>query len=317
MIRPISAASLALTSLMLGLVSVEPSANFTVGTTWLPPLTEPTNSAASGSSSMSTSVQAMPSDFSAVFSRAQIAAPRWWCTWSAEFSSTHKSVQHSRPPRPCPTCHAGRVEHLSPGPAKMDAMPLEAPGRPPCLERPRRRAARGRAGARGPGVRAGGRRNRQDPHHHPAHRVSGGRRSRGARPGAGGDVHLARRGGDARPGCARSTPECRDGAGTGAVQAVTFHAAARRQLQYFWPRRGRRHRLGAARQQVRRRGPGRQPGRDAGQHRRRARPRGRDRVGEGVADQPGGLRRPRSPRSAATSRSTPPGSPPCTPGTRR
>jgi DNA helicase-2/ATP-dependent DNA helicase PcrA len=26
------------------------------------------------------------------------------------------------------------------------------------------------------------------------------------------------------------------GAGTGAVQAVTFHAAARRQLQYFWPR---------------------------------------------------------------------------------
>ena len=27
-----------------------------------------------------------------------------------------------------------------------------------------------------------------------------------------------------------------DGAGTGAVQAVTFHAAARRQLQYFWPR---------------------------------------------------------------------------------
>jgi DNA helicase II / ATP-dependent DNA helicase PcrA len=27
-----------------------------------------------------------------------------------------------------------------------------------------------------------------------------------------------------------------DGAGTGSVQAVTFHAAARRQLQYFWPR---------------------------------------------------------------------------------
>ncbi|HEY6576164.1 MAG TPA: UvrD-helicase domain-containing protein, partial [Mycobacterium sp.] len=26
------------------------------------------------------------------------------------------------------------------------------------------------------------------------------------------------------------------GAGTGGVQAVTFHAAARRQLQYFWPR---------------------------------------------------------------------------------
>src|SRR5690348_7904539 len=27
-----------------------------------------------------------------------------------------------------------------------------------------------------------------------------------------------------------------DGSGTGSVQAVTFHAAARRQLQYFWPR---------------------------------------------------------------------------------
>ena len=27
-----------------------------------------------------------------------------------------------------------------------------------------------------------------------------------------------------------------DGTGTGSVQAVTFHAAARRQLQYFWPR---------------------------------------------------------------------------------
>ncbi len=27
-----------------------------------------------------------------------------------------------------------------------------------------------------------------------------------------------------------------DGAGTGSVQAMTFHAAARRQLRYFWPR---------------------------------------------------------------------------------
>ncbi len=39
----------------LGLVSVDPSANFTVGTVLLPPLTEPTNSAAAGSCSMSTS----------------------------------------------------------------------------------------------------------------------------------------------------------------------------------------------------------------------------------------------------------------------
>jgi DNA helicase-2/ATP-dependent DNA helicase PcrA len=30
--------------------------------------------------------------------------------------------------------------------------------------------------------------------------------------------------------------ELDDGSGTGSVQAVTFHAAARRQLQYFWPR---------------------------------------------------------------------------------
>src|SRR4029450_559150 len=27
-----------------------------------------------------------------------------------------------------------------------------------------------------------------------------------------------------------------DGSGTGSVQAMTFHAAARRQLKYFWPR---------------------------------------------------------------------------------
>jgi DNA helicase-2/ATP-dependent DNA helicase PcrA len=31
-------------------------------------------------------------------------------------------------------------------------------------------------------------------------------------------------------------PDGSTGAGTGSVQAVTFHAAARRQLQYFWPR---------------------------------------------------------------------------------
>src|SRR5215218_9653255 len=29
---------------------------------------------------------------------------------------------------------------------------------------------------------------------------------------------------------------CDDGSGTGSVQAMTFHAAARRQLRYFWPR---------------------------------------------------------------------------------
>jgi DNA helicase-2/ATP-dependent DNA helicase PcrA len=30
--------------------------------------------------------------------------------------------------------------------------------------------------------------------------------------------------------------EAQTGAGVGAVQALTFHAAARRQLRYFWPR---------------------------------------------------------------------------------
>ena len=80
---------------------------------------------------------------------------------------------------------------------------------------------------------------------------------------------------------------------------------------------GRRHRLAAAGQQVLRRRPGRQPGRAAGQHRRRARPRRRDRMGQGVADQPGGLCRPPSPRSAATSRSTRRRSPPSTRATKR
>ena len=36
------------------------------------------------------------------------------------------------------------------------------------------------------------------------------------------------------PGCGRSTPPPRSG--VGAVQALTFHAAAHRQLRYFWPR---------------------------------------------------------------------------------
>ena len=40
----------------VGLVSADPSANLTVGTVWLPPLTERTNSAATGSRSMSISV---------------------------------------------------------------------------------------------------------------------------------------------------------------------------------------------------------------------------------------------------------------------
>ena len=73
------------------------------------------------------------------------------------------------------------------------------------------------------------------------------------------------------------------GAGVGSVQALTFHAAARRQLRYFWPRvvGGT---LGAAGQQVRRRRAGCRPGPDPGQHRRRPGPRRRDRMGQGLAD---------------------------------
>ena len=119
----------------------------------------------------------------------------------------------------------------------MDAMSLEAPAA--ALARPRRRsgrrAARGGDGSPRSGVRARGCGNRQDPHHHPTHRVPGRGRSRRAGPGAGGDVHVARRGRDARPACVPWTTR-RARRGTGAMQAMTFHAAARRQLHYFWPR---------------------------------------------------------------------------------
>ena len=50
-----------LTSLMLGLVAAEPSGKSSVGTVWLPSLTSMTNATASGSSSMFTSVNGMPS----------------------------------------------------------------------------------------------------------------------------------------------------------------------------------------------------------------------------------------------------------------
>lgn len=61
----------ALTSLMLGLVSADPSANFSVGTVWFPPFADMTNSAAAGSCSMSTSVNEIPDAFSAVLSLTQ------------------------------------------------------------------------------------------------------------------------------------------------------------------------------------------------------------------------------------------------------
>src|SRR3984957_13017067 len=55
-----SAASFCCTWAAEGLHNVLPSANSSVGTVWLPPLTLSTNFAASGSSSMSTSVTSTP-----------------------------------------------------------------------------------------------------------------------------------------------------------------------------------------------------------------------------------------------------------------
>lgn len=67
----------------------------------------------------------------------------------------------------------------------------------------------------------------------------------------------------------RSLDQQAGGVGTGSVQAMTFHAAARRQLQYFWPRLVGDTGWGAARQQVLRRRAGRQSGRHEDRHRRR------------------------------------------------
>ena len=68
---------------------------------------------------------------------------------------------------------------------------------------------------------------------------------------------------------------------------MTFHAAARRQLSYFWPRVVGNTgwelldtKFAVVAQSA-------QPGRPSGQHRRRARPRRRNRMGQGVFDQPG------------------------------
>ena len=83
------------------------------------------------------------------------------------------------------------------------------------------------AAPRGPGVRARRGRHRQDPHHHPPHRApaSAPATSRPARSSRSRSPPARR--GRCAPGCARS--------GVAGVQARTFHAAALRQLRYFWP----------------------------------------------------------------------------------
>ena len=95
-----------------------------------------------------------------------------------------------------------------------------------------------------------------------------------------------------------------DGSGTGSVQAMTFHAAARRQLQYFWPRvvgdtgwQLLDSKFSVVAQAASR--AGLQVSTDDV----------RDLAGEiewakASLISPGGLRRPQSPRPAATSRST-------------
>ena len=74
--------------------------------------------------------------------------------------------------------------------------------------------------------------------------------------------------------------------GVGAVQALTFHAAAHRQLRYFWPRvvGDTGWQLLDSKFAVVARAASR-AGLQA-EHRRRARPGRRDRVGQGVADRP-------------------------------
>src|SRR6266480_3111604 len=65
--QPTLAASWALTCAADGLVSAVPSGNSTVGTVWLPPFTDITNSAAASSRSMSTSAISIPSRASCLF----------------------------------------------------------------------------------------------------------------------------------------------------------------------------------------------------------------------------------------------------------
>ena len=77
--------------------------------------------------------------------------------------------------------------------------------------------------------------------------------------------------------------------GARGVQARTFHSAALRQAQYFWPQGVRRRvPVGAGQPDVAGRRVG-QPTAGAGRHRPAARPAGRDLLGQGQQHHPGGL----------------------------
>jgi hypothetical protein len=81
------------------------------------------------------------------------------------------------------------------------------------------------------------RRHRQDARDHPPHRLWRQFRCVCRAPRAGPHLHRARRRRDAHPPCASL--------GVAGVQARTFHAAALRQLHYFWP-----HAVGGAAPEV-------------------------------------------------------------------
>lgn len=85
------------------------------------------------------------------------------------------------------------------------------------------------------GVRAGRCRNRQDPHHHSPDRFAGRERSRRRRAGAGCDIHPARGGRNAQP-VARTRRRGTDRFGRRRCAGADLHAAAYRQLRYFWSR---------------------------------------------------------------------------------
>ena len=160
-------------------------------------------------------------------------------------------------------------------PRSSDPATLRPPTRVLAPARPR--AARRRHRPARAGVRAGRGGHRQDPGDHPPHRLRRPRRGHepAARPG--GDVHRARRGGDARP-AARSS-------GVGGVQARTFHARGPAPARaYFWPRvvGGELPRLVASKAGCSPRRPAAAAFRLAGAG--GARPRRRGRVGQGDPD---------------------------------
>ena len=143
-----------------------------------------------------------------------------------------------------------------------------------------------------PGVRAGRRRHRQDPGDHPPDRLRRARRRLSRRRHVLAVTFTARAAGEMR-GRLRAL-------GVGGVQARTFHAAALRQLRYFWPRV-----VGGELPAHRRaQGPagrrGRRPAAARARTDRAARPRRRDRVGQGHPDRARGLPGRGGPGAAAT-----------------